>query len=100
MSIEAGLIVVLFASVAGELAICVYFTPAVRWAAAFVIPILASLGLYWLPNLSRFHDAEFQTWFLLFFLFWSVPSVIACLLAASIFTFVQRRKQPSSFGRQ
>ena len=100
MSIEAGLALVLFVSVAVELAVCAYFAPIARWTAAFVIPLVVSVGLYWLPNLSRFHDGEFRTWFLLFFIFWAVPSVIACLIAASIFSFVQRRKRPTSSGGQ
>ncbi len=92
MSIWFGLAVVLLVSVFSELVACVYFPRVIHWAVAFSIPVIVSVALYWLPNLSRLHDGELRTWFPLCFILWSVPSVIASLLAGGIYPLMQQRK--------
>ena len=58
---------------------------------AVLIPFIASVSLYWLPNLGHLHDAEFRDWFPLFFAIWFVPSAAACTVAAITITWLRRR---------
>jgi hypothetical protein len=91
MSIEQGLALVLTFSLLVEIVVCALFSTAMRFAMAFLIPFLASVGLYWLPNLTALHNAEFRGWFPVFFVVWFLPSTAACLIAAAIATWLRRR---------
>ena len=91
MSIEQGLLIVLVGSLACEAVICAFCRRGFCFLMSALIPFVASVCLYWLPNLGRFHDAELRVWFPLFFAFWFVPSMTACVIAVFIISWLRRR---------
>ncbi|PZR74456.1 MAG: hypothetical protein DLM73_07805 [Chthoniobacterales bacterium] len=72
---------------------CAYFSTALRFVFALIIPPVVSTALYWLPNLARLQDAELRAWFLLFFTIWFVPSVAASLLTAGVVSWIEHRNR-------
>ena len=103
MSIEQGLLVVLVVSLLFEAVVCAYCPRGFRFLMAVLVPFIASVSLYWLPNLGHLHDAEFRDWFGLFLVVWFVPSAAACTVAAIILTWLRCRRDPMlmniTFGR-
>jgi hypothetical protein len=91
MSIEHGLLFVLVVSLLCEAIVCAYCSRGHRFLTAVLVPFIASVSLYWLPNLGHLHDAEFRGWFFLFFVVWFVPSAAACIVMALTFACFRRR---------
>jgi hypothetical protein len=91
MSIEQGLLVVLVVSLLCEAIVCAHCSRGPRFLMAVLVPFIASLSLYWLPNLGHLHDAEFRGWFFLFFVVWFAPSAAACIVMALTFAWLRRR---------
>ena len=91
MTIEQGLLLVLAVSLVCEVIVCVCCSRGASLLVAVFVPLIASVSLYWLPNLGKFHDAELRVWFPLFFAFWFVPSMTACVIAVFIISWLRRR---------
>ena len=91
MTIEQGLLLVLAVSLVCEVIVCVCCSRGTSLLVAVFVPLITSVSLYWLPNLSKFHDAEFRNWFGLFLLVWFVPSVIMCIIVAFVVGWLRRR---------
>src|SRR2546421_8000891 len=91
MTIEQGLLLVLAVSLVCEGIVCVCCSRGVSLLVAVLVPLIASVSLYWLPNLGQFHDAELSNWFGLFFLVWFVPSTVLCMIVAFVIGWLRRR---------
>jgi heme/copper-type cytochrome/quinol oxidase subunit 2 len=91
MNIDQGLLLVLAVSLVCEVIVCLCFSRGVSLLVAVLVPLIASVSLYWLPNLGKFHDAEFRNWFTLFLLVWFVPSAVTCMIAAFVIGWLRRR---------
>ena len=83
-TIEQGMLLVLAVSLVCEVIVCVCCSRGVSLFLAVLVPFIASVSLYWLPNLGKFHDAEFRNWFGLFLLVWFVPSAIICVIVSFV----------------
>jgi len=91
MTIEQGLLLVLAVSLMCEVIVCLCCSRGVSLVVAVHVPFIASVSLYWLPNLGKFHDAEFRNWFGLFLLVWFVPSATMCMIMAFVIGWLRRR---------
>jgi len=91
MTIEQGLLLVLAVSLVCEVIVCVRCSRGVSLLVAVLVPFVASVSLYWLPNLGKFHDTEFRNWFGLFLLLWFVPSAVICIIVAFVIGWLRRR---------
>jgi hypothetical protein len=91
MTVEQGLLLVLAVSLVCEVIASVRCSQGVSLVVAILVPLIASVSLYWLPNLGRFHDAELRNWFDLFLLVWFVPSAVVCTAVALFIGWLGRR---------
>ena len=91
MTIEQGLLLVLAVSLVCEVVVCVCCSRGVSLLGAVLVPLIASVSLYWLPNLGKVHDAEFRNWFGLFLLVWFVPSALMCTIVAVVIGWLRCR---------
>jgi hypothetical protein len=90
MTIEQGLLLVLAVSLVSEVVVCMCCSRGISLLVAVFVPLIASISLYWLPNLAKFHDAELRNWFGLFLLVWFAPSAVMCVIVAVVIGWLRR----------
>ena len=56
----------------------------IRFAVACIIPPVVVYCLYWLPVWMGRDPSEYWSWSVVFYFFWGVPSLIACILLVAL----------------
>jgi len=83
MNLNDGLFVVVVTSLVAELLVCLFCSRWFSFLMAVAIPFIVTVSLFWLPNLDHLHEHEARGWFVIFFIYWFVPSTAACLVLAT-----------------
>src|SRR5215475_5512497 len=94
MSLEQGMLVVIVVSALFVPLWFAFRSRAFTYGSATAFPLVASVALYWGPNLAQFHNAEYRTWEGLFIASWFVPALLVSLLLTFLID-VWRRKRRS-----
>ena len=61
MNVEALIFIVCLVSVIVELVFCTFAGTTMRMLSAVIAPFLVAVGVYWLPNLSEWHNGEYRS---------------------------------------
>lgn len=91
MNLNEGLVVAVVASLVTELIVCVCCWRWFSFVMAVVIPFIVTVSLFWLPRLDQLQNHEARGWFVIFFIYWFVPSAAACLVLATVLTWLRHR---------
>lgn len=95
MNLNEGLVVVVVASLVLELIVSLYCWRWFSFLAAVAIPAIVTVALFWLPRLDQLENSEARGWFVIFFIYWFVPSAGACLVLATALTWLSHRRKKS-----
>jgi hypothetical protein len=100
MDIAFLIFAVCVGSVVTELLLCSFGSVTVRMLGAIIVPFVFVFGVYWLPNPSAWHNAEYRSWFLVFFVMSFIPAVIASTATAVIASWLVYRESKRPNDRE
>jgi hypothetical protein len=91
MNLNEGLVIVVVASLVLELIVCLCCRRWFSFLMAVAIPFIVTVSLFWLPRLDQVQNHEARGWFVIFFIYWFVPSGTTCLALAAVLTWLRHR---------
>jgi hypothetical protein len=91
MTVEHGMLIVIVLSALFVPLWCALRSRVFRFVMATVFPFVVSVGLYWMPNLTRLHNAELRVWAGLVVAIWFVPAVLVSVALTFLIGLLRRR---------